>query len=143
GQFVNDVWENPRRIFCNRRRHPERAQRAPGIDDVAGKAFEEAHVPESPAAASGRRRQVTRPQAYCCVADDTFGFAAFGLAGFFSSAEASVFAFFFFGFGSADAVCSAVSGLLAGPVNTTIGGCVSTAGPSTNLPFCGFRLDRR
>ena len=34
-----------------------------------------------------------------------------------------------------------LSGLSAGPVNTTIGGVGSTGGPSTNLPFAGFRLD--
>ena len=38
-------------------------------------------------------------------------------------------------------VCSTKSGLLAGPVNTVIGGSVSTGGPSTYLPAEAFRFD--
>ena len=36
-------------------------------------------------------------------------------------------------------VCSTASGLPAGPVNTVIGGSVSTGGPSTNLPVAGLQ----
>src|SRR5262249_41092938 len=49
-------------------------------------------------------------------------------------------AFFFF-FGVALAVCATVSGWSSGPVKTTTGGVVSTGGPSTNLPFAGFKLE--
>jgi hypothetical protein len=68
------------------------------------------------------------------------GFAGLAAAAALPAEPALAVDFFFF-FGLALAVCTTVSGRSAGPVNTTTGAVVSTGGPSTNLPFAGFKLD--